>query len=92
MPLSQAKFNLLTPFCEFLGKVNNTENLKKGVDMVVEFREILAPYGLEAYVNNLLKGVIVTKKKAMETAADKSSFQAQINYVQEKIDGEMKGF
>lgn len=29
MPISQAKFNLLQPFCEFLGVVKDTEKLKK---------------------------------------------------------------
>jgi aminopeptidase N len=87
MPLSQAKFNLLQPFCEFLGVVKDTKKLKQGVDMVIEFRDALAAYGLVPYVNNLLKGVI-TKK---QNATDKTGMQEQIDYINTKI-GETKGF
>lgn len=82
MPISQAKFNLLQPFCEFLAKVDDTEKVKRGVDIVVEFRDALAAYGLTPYVNNLLKGVISKKTGSPEQAA----------YIQSKIDGDKKGF
>jgi Aminopeptidase N len=82
MPISQAKFNLLQPFCEFLARVNDTEKVKRGVDMVVEFRDALAAYGLTPYVNSLLKGVISRKTGSPEQAA----------YIQSKIDGDKKGF
>ena len=91
MPLSQAKFNLLQPFCEFLGVVKDTKKLKSGVDMVIEFRDILAPYGLVPYVNNLLKGVIKKKQTATTQAVDKTAMQEQIDYINSKI-GEQKGF
>jgi aminopeptidase N len=91
MPLSQAKFNMLEPFTGFLGKVNNTAKVKAGVDMVVEFRQILAPYGLEGYVNNLLKGVITKKEAAKGIAADKSDLQTQIDYIKLKME-DKKGF
>jgi aminopeptidase N len=92
MPLSQAKFNLLPPFVEFLGSVKDTEKVKKGVDMVIEFREVLAPYGLEAFVNNLLKGMITKKEKARDTAESKTQYQAQIDYIKVKMEEEKKGF
>jgi aminopeptidase N len=93
MPLSQAKFNLLEPFTGFLGKVNNTEKVKKGVDMIVEFRQVLAPYGLDGYVNGLLNGVIAKKETAKGLAADKSGLQEQINYIKEKLsEKDKKGF
>ena len=92
MPLSQAKFNLLQPFCEFLGVVKDTKKLKSGVDMVIEFRNILAPYGLTPFVNNLLKGVIKKKQNAT-TAVDKTAMQEQIDYINSKIGEEQqKGF
>jgi aminopeptidase N len=92
MPLSQAKFNLLPQFVEFVGTVKDTEKVKKGVDIVVEFREILAPYGLEPFVNNLLTNVVKKKEKAREVAENKTAYQAQIDYIKAKIDAEKKGF
>jgi len=85
MPLSQAKFNLLQPFCQFLSVVKDTKKVQKGVDMVIEFRDALAPYGLVPYVNNLLKGV-VNKKQAAGNAQD------QIDYINKKIETTPKGF
>jgi aminopeptidase N len=92
MPLSQAKFNLLPPFVEFLGSVKDTEKVKKGVDMVIEFRNVLAPYGLEPFVNNLLKGMVTKKEKAKDVAENKTQYQAQIDYIKTKMDEEKKGF
>ena len=87
MPISQAKFNLLPTFCQFLTVVKDTEKVKKGVDMVIEFRDALAAYGLTPYVNNLLSGVI-KKKEATNAPAD------QIEYIKKKMDatGDKKGF
>ena len=86
MPISQAKFNLLQPFCQFLGVVKDTDKLKKGVDMVIEFRDALAAYGLVPYVNNLLTGVIKKKEAASAPAA-------QIDYIKMKMEsGDKKGF
>lgn len=89
MPLSQAKFNLLQPFCQFLAVVKDTKKVKTGVDMVIEFRDALAPYGLVPYVNGLLKGVVSKKQAAV--ASDKS-MQDQIDYINSKIEVAPKGF
>lgn len=83
MPVSQAKFNLLQPFCEFLGVVKDTKKVKDGVDMVIEFRNALAAYGLVPYVNNLLNNVI-KKKEAANAPAE------QIEYIKAKIAEEAK--
>jgi aminopeptidase N len=92
MPLSQAKFGLLQPFCEFLAVVKDTKKVKKGVDMAIEFRDALAAYGLTPYVNNLLNGVITKKSAASVAASDKTSFQEQIDYIKSKIEGDKKSF
>jgi aminopeptidase N len=94
MPISQAKFNLLQPFCEFLGVVKDTKKVKTGVDMVIEFRDALAAYGLVPYVNNLLKGVINKKNAANAATTDKESMKEQIDYINAKIEGgaDKKGF
>ena len=93
MPISQAKFNLLQPFCEFLSVVKDTKKVKTGVDMVIEFRDALAAYGLVPYVNNLLQGVIAKKNNASAAASDKTALKEQVDYINSKIGTEdKKGF
>jgi aminopeptidase N len=92
MPLSQAKFNLLPSFSDFLSKVTNTDNLKKGVDIIVDFREQTKSFGLEPIVNGWLKGIVTKKEAAKNLASDKSALQAQIDYVNGKLVGEKAGF
>lgn len=92
MPLSQAKFNMLPPFVEYLGSVKDTEKVKAGIDMVFEFRQILAPYGFGPFVDNLLKGMVTKKEKAKEVADNKTQYQAQIDYIKAKMEDDKKGF
>ncbi|WP_315817639.1 hypothetical protein [Paraflavitalea speifideaquila] len=92
MPLSQAKFNLLPSFADFLSKVKETDNLKKGVDILVDFREQTKSFGLEAIVNGWLKGIVTKKEAAKAVAADKTALQAQIDYLKEKLGGDKAGF
>lgn len=92
MPLSQAKFNLVQPFSEFMATVQNTKNFKEGIDMIVDFRTALEPYGAAPVINNFLKGVITKKESAKTVASDKGAMQEQIDYVKAKIGDEKKGF
>jgi aminopeptidase N len=92
MPVSQAKFNLLQPFCEYLGAVKDTKKVKEGVDMVIEFRDALAAYGLIPYVNGLLKNVIAKKESAKAIATEKGGMQEQIDYINAKIADDKKSF
>jgi aminopeptidase N len=92
MPLSQAKFNLVQPFSEFLSTVTNTKNFKEGVDMIVEFRTALEQYGVAPVINNFLKGIAAKKETAKTVASDKSNLQEQIDYVKAKVGDEKKGF
>jgi aminopeptidase N len=87
MPISQAKFNLLQPFCEFLVIVKDTKRVKEGVDLVVEFRDELAPYGAVPYVNGMLKNVINKKNAAFTAEADKAKAKEQNEYISSKIEG-----
>jgi aminopeptidase N len=93
MPLSQAKFNMLVPFADLLGTIQNTDNVKKGVDMIVKFRNsIPEQYGLTPVVNNFMKGIITKKEAAKSLAIDKTAIQAQIDYINSKIAEEKKAF
>ena len=92
MPLSQAKFNLTQPFSEFMANVQNTKNFKEGIDMIVDFRKELEPFGGGPVINSFLKGVITKKENAKNAASDKGNLQEQIDYVKAKIGDEKKGF
>jgi aminopeptidase N len=92
MPLSQAKFNLVQPFSEFLVTVNDTKNFKEGVDLIVDFRNEVEQYGLGPVINNFLNGIITKKEAAKSTASDKTNLQEQIDYVKAKVSQEKKGF
>ena len=92
MPVSQAKFNLVQPFCEFLVTVQNTKKFKEGIDMVVEFRNEVEPFGVGPVVNNFLKGIITKKEIAKTSVSEKTNIQEQIEYLKTKIGEEKKGF
>ena len=68
-PLSQSKFESLEGFCNFLGKVKNLDNVKKGIDMVVKFRNAI-PESFRGFtdpaINASLKKVSAAKGKEIE--------------------------
>lgn len=85
MPLSQAKFNLLVPLSDMLIRLNDTEKVKKGVDMIVEFKSQLPEeYGLRQYVDTLLNRILVKK----QAAADQAAVKEQIDYIKAKLAGQ----
>jgi aminopeptidase N len=92
LPFGQEKFEALEPFAKYLGKVENTDKLKKGVDMIVSFRDgIPENYQSQTtpYINNIvLKGIISKKTAAAKT---NTSLQSQIDYINTKTDNK-KGF
>jgi len=65
MPLGQAKFNLIQPLSEMLVKIDDTEKVKKGVDLIVQFRNSVPPeYGIAPFINNILNNVAGKKQAA----------------------------
>jgi aminopeptidase N len=84
MPASQAKLNLVHPFSMMLIKLHDTEKLKKGVDLIIGFRDSLNPeFGLNTYINNLLNNVVVKKSANSKSAETKD----QVEYIKGKIAG-----
>lgn len=80
MPVSQSKFNLLQPLAQFITKINDTEKVKRGVDMIVKFRDAFPPtYGIAPYINNMLNNIAAAKQKLSP-----STPQEQITYIKEK--------
>ncbi len=92
LPVSDAKFEALQPFAQYLGTITNTEKVKKGVDMIVDLREAVpAQYKaqLTPFINNVVLRSIANKKRSgAQTNAD---LQEQVKYINEKIQ-EKKGF
>ncbi|MBA4196695.1 MAG: peptidase M1 [Chitinophaga sp.] len=81
----QEKFNALETYITFLSRVNNTANFKKGVDLVVEFRNKVAQYGVAPQINAMLTGIIIEKKEAAKAkGANASDIDEQIKYLKEQ--------
>jgi aminopeptidase N len=85
LPVSDAKFEALQPFADYLGTLTNTEKVKKGIDMIVDLREAVpSQYKAQVtpFINNMiLKGIV--KKK---TAQGSAEAQQQIDYINSKIE------
>jgi aminopeptidase N len=83
MPVSQAKLELIVPLSEMLVKIDNTDKVKKGVDLIVEMRDAIpAEYGITPFINNLLHDLINKKASSGNTAS-----REQIDYIRTKISG-----
>jgi aminopeptidase N len=83
LPVSDSKFEALQPFADYLGKVTNTAKFKKGVDMIIDFRDAIpASYRNQTspYINNMILKGIMTKKSG-----------EQADYIKSKIE-EKKAF
>jgi aminopeptidase N len=74
MPVGQSKFNLVIPLSQMLTKISDTDKLKRGVDLLTEFRDAIpAEYGVAPYINDLLNKI-----------AAKKTDKAQIDYIKSK--------
>jgi aminopeptidase N len=74
LPLGNAKFNMLPSFTSFLGRVKNTGNLEKGVDMIVRFRDEIPQQfrgNTDPFINGELKALVEKKQtKGLTDQAD----------------------
>ncbi|HXB91785.1 MAG TPA: M1 family aminopeptidase, partial [Puia sp.] len=80
MPVGGEKFQFVGPFSTLVAKVNSTDKVKRGVDLLVKFRDAI-PQAFrgqtDPFINNSLKS-IATKKQA---AGQKD----QADYVNSKL-------
>ena len=80
-PFGNKKFTLLQPFSNYLKKVKNTDNFKKGIDMIVSFRDSIPEQSrqqLIPYFNvSILNNIATFKQKAGMTE--------QAEYVKSKV-------
>lgn len=87
LPLGQAKFEKLQPFANYLAKVQSTEKLKRGVDMIVKFREAV-PSAFRNQTDPFINNVILKGLAGKKTAA---GLKEQADYINSKL-GDKKGF
>jgi len=88
MPVSQTKFNFLQTYSTLLAKVKNTNNLKKGVDEIVKFRDAIpaqARDNTDPYINNTILKNLAAKK-------DAAGLKDQADYIKSKLPDAKKGF
>ena len=81
------KFGALTSFTKYLGKVNNTENYKKGLDVVVNIRDRWSGFsgGLKDKVNKNFDQLIKTKESLKTKGGNVADLTDQINYTKEQL-------
>ena len=53
-PLSQGKFESLMGFCDYIAKMKNITHVKKGVDMVIKFRNAI-PESFRNFTDPMIK-------------------------------------
>lgn len=83
MPLSQAKFSAINPLVEFLGKVTDMAKFKKGVDMIVKFRDEI-PQGVRAQTDPFINGVAL---KGLADKKEAAGAKEMAEYVKSKMPG-----
>ena len=81
------KFGALTSFTKYLGKVNNTENYKKGLDLVVNIRDRWSGFsgGLKDKVNRNFEQLIKSKESLKTKGGNVADLNDQINYTKEQL-------
>ena len=80
MPVAQEKFMFLTSYAGLVGKVSNTNQVKRGVDLIVKFREAI-PQAYRNRTDGVINGLLnqIASKKAAEGQ------QEQADYVKSKL-------
>jgi len=81
MPVTEAKFNLLVSYSNLLSKIQNSDNLKRGVDEIVKFRDAI-PSSVrpqtDPYINNTILKALASKK-------DTAGLKDQAAYIESKM-------
>jgi aminopeptidase N len=83
LPAGNSKFTVLQPFANYLKKINNTGNFRKGIDMIVNFRESMAAQSRGQMVNYFNTVIL----NGLATSKDKAGLKEQADYVKSKMTG-----
>ncbi len=85
-PLSQAKFPALNSFVQFLATVTNMANFKKGVDMIVKFRDEI-PQSFRPQTDPFINGMAL---KGLADKKEAAGAKEMADYVKSKLQEEKK--
>jgi aminopeptidase N len=80
LPVNGSKFNMLPGFANFLGRVKNTANVEKGIDMIIKFRDAIPQQfrgNTDPFINDALKAIAEKK--------DAAGMKDQSDYIKSKI-------
>lgn len=80
LPFGSTKINMVSPFAEFITKFKNTEKLRKGVDIIVKFREAVPKqyhHLSDPFINKLLNEIAEKKQAA--------GLMEQVDYIKSKL-------
>jgi aminopeptidase N len=86
LPFGNAKFSILQPFADFLKRINNPVSVKKGVDMIVSFRDAIPKQYTQMvtpYINGMILNGIASGKQS-------KGLTEQADYIKSKIPGQTK--
>ena len=81
LPVGNKKFNLLQPFANYLKKVKNPDNFRKGIDMIVSFRDTI-PRQYRQQILSYFNGMILN---GIASSKEKFGLTEQSEYVKSKI-------
>ncbi len=80
LPPGGEKFRMVSAFSNFLGRVKNTDNLEKGVNLIVQFRDTIPQQfrsNTDPFINGILKGIAEKK--------DAAGLKEQAVYIRSKL-------
>jgi len=87
MPTGGEKFQFVAPYANLLTKVSGTDKVKRGVDLLVKFRESIPQAyrnQTDPFINNTLSGLAGKKQAA--------GLKDQADYIKSKLSAGPKGF
>jgi len=88
LPMSQKKMDNLPYFAAMLLRIENTDQLKKGIDAIVKFRDAVTGDQKEE-ISNLINDKML---KIIAERKDAAGLKDQANYIKSKLPDSKKGF
>jgi aminopeptidase N len=86
LPFGNEKFNVLQPFASLLRRTKNTANFKKGIDMIVSFRDTI-PKGYRTQTDPYFNGMILS---GLASNKQSKGFTELSDYVKSKLPAKPK--
>ena len=86
LPFGNEKFMVLQPFANFLKRIKNPSTFKKGIDMIVRFRDTIPQQyrqQIDPYFNGMILNGIAASKQS-------KGMTEQADYVKSKLPGKPK--